>query len=166
MVTVLQFVFKLYITAVDLPSYAFGAHLGMYVKCEVEQGGAHGQLSHFPLWSEHKYLISVETWSYVSEEVASLLLHCSKDFTHLCHPGIESALALDALVAEVRGEAFLGYFIHAPGSYLNLHPAAGRCHHSDVERFVTVCPGHRDPVAHPAWVRLVNISHHGIDLPA
>ena len=159
MVAILQFLFKLYVAAVNLSANAFGANLGMYVKSEVKQGGTHRQLSDFPLRSENKHLVGIETRSYFPEEVASLLLNRSQDFAHLCHPCVKAAFAFNSLVAKVSGKTFFGNLIHASCAYLDLHPATGGSHHGGMERLVPVCLWDRNPVAHPARVRLVDVSH-------
>src|SRR5665647_3686155 len=96
----------------------------MDVKGEVEQCRSCRQLPHLSFGCEDKYLVGVQSRSYLSQEVASLLFHCAKDFAHLCHPCIEAALTFQALIAEVCSETLFCNLIHALRAYLHLHPLA------------------------------------------
>ena len=81
-------------------------------------------------------------------------------------PLVHRLLPLDALVGPVRGEAVLRDVVHAAGADLDLDIGPVTVLDRDVEGFVAVGLGVRDPVAQALGVLLVFLGNEGEDLPA
>ena len=64
------------------------------------------------------------------------------------------------------GQSALCHFVHALGADLYLHPAALGTHDGDVEAFVAVGFGHREPVSEAFGVGAVHVGDNAEDLPA
>ena len=63
-------------------------------------------------------------------------------------------------------ESVFGDVIHAFGAYLHFHPLLFGTEHGDVEAFVAVAFGHREPVAHAFWIALIHVGDDAEHLPA
>ncbi len=120
LVAALQHLAERHDLAVDACARAGIANLRMDVVGEVKDGSTLRELIEVALRREHKYLVFVEVHLELVHRlhtVASL-----QHRTDIGEPFVQSGLALDALVTPVGSDAAFGYFIHALGTDLNLHP--------------------------------------------
>ena len=136
------------------------------MESEVEQCGSGGETEEVASRGEDKHLLVVDVHLEIAHQLHGAWLGVLEEVADFVHPGVKHLLALDALVAPVGGEAFLGHEVHAASAYLYLDPfPLGTCH-GDVERLVAVAFRHRDPVFHARGVGLVHVGDHGVGQPA
>ena len=166
LITAVELLLELRILAVHLGTDALAAQFGVNVESKIEHGSPFAQLEQITFGGEHKHLVFIQVHLELIHDFHRVTVGILQCLTHGSKPFVESAFSLDAFVTPVSSQSALGNLVHAPGTYLHLHPFALGAHHRNVQRLIAVAFGNRQPVAQTLGVGLVHIRYDGVHLPA
>ena len=136
----------------------------MYVVGEVEHGRSFRKFQQIAFRREYEHLVFVQIHLELVHKLQAIA--CFECCSYVVEPIVYARIALDALIAPVRCQTFLGYLVHALGAYLHLHPLLLRTEHGYVQTLVAVRLRHREPVAQTLRVGLVHVGDERVGLPA
>ncbi len=154
---------------VDLGPHGAVTDLRVNVVCEIERRSPLRQRARVALGREHDDLGRVETKLEIVQKLDGVLRRTVQRLADLLHPAVELSFLLRqrvGLVLPVRGESPLGDLLHALRADLHLGPNTVGPHDRRVERLVPVRLRNVDPVADTVGLRLVDVRHERIDVPA
>lgn len=154
---------------VDLGPHGAVTDLRVNVVGEIERRSPLRQRARVALGREHDDLGRVETKLEIVQKLDGVLRRTVQRLADLLHPAVELSFLLRqrvGLVLPVRGESPLGDLLHALRADLHLGPNTVGPHDRRVERLVPVRLRNVDPVTDTVGLRLVDVRHERIDVPA
>ena len=137
----------------------------MYGECKVKNCGSKRQSEQVALRSKYKYFLIVDVHIHLFHYFGSVFSRCFKKIANVCHPIIETFLALHTFILEMGSQTLLCNFIHTLRAYLNLHPALAWTGYRSMQRFVSVRFWNGYPILQSRRVWLEHVCHNGKGFP-
>ena len=168
LVAVLEHIFERDVFVVDHSAHAMCADGGVNREGEIEHCGAFGQVVQVAFGCKHEHIVVVELhFELVDDFAIGGIGRTFENFAQVFQPFVHfRRVAFDAFVFPMRCHAFFGHFVHPFGAYLHLDPFALRSHHGNVQTFVAIGFGCRNPIAQAVDVVRIHIGNHRKCLPA